>query len=279
MSIEEIILTHSAGRGMHKLRPYLAPNFCEQAADSILTHPGKALIATGFYVAGTCETDGPIGALALADALKQIGSEAVLVTDRFCAPILRQCCQHRVIDFPILPHDDSRECAEQLFAAEQPSLLISIERCGMAADGRYYNMRGDDISEFTAKLDALFAAFPVSIGIGDGGNEIGMGNLAEAIAAAGLPIQPCVTRVTFPVIATVSNWGAYGILAYLSRKQRRDLLSGFEERKLLEQLMAFGVVDGVSKRPDMSVDGFSPNVLDEIFGKLHSGVQKLAFAV
>ena len=139
MSIEEIILTHSAGRGIHKLRPYLAPNFCEQAADAILAHPGKTLIATGFYVAGTCETDGIIGAIALADALKEFDSEPVFVTDRFCAPILRQCSPHRVIDFPMLPHDESREYAEQLLAAEQPSLLISIERCGMAAETRNWN--------------------------------------------------------------------------------------------------------------------------------------------
>ncbi len=268
MSIEEIILTHSAGRGIHQLRPYLAPNFCEQAAEAILAHSGKTLIATGFYVAGTCETDGTVGAIVLADALKELGSEPVLVADHFCTPILRQCCQHRVIDFPMLLHDESRECAEQFLAAEQPTLLISIERCGMAADGGYYNMRGDDISEFTAKLDALFAAFPASIGIGDGGNEIGMGNLAEAIAAEGLPIRPCVTCVTFPVIATVSNWGAYGILAYLSRKQQRDFLKSFRERELLKQLVALGVVDGVSKRPEMSVDGFSLDVLEDILLKL-----------
>ena len=274
MSIEEIILTHSAGRGIHKLRPYLAPNFCEQAADAILAHPGKTLIATGFYVAGTCETDGPIGAIALADMLNALDSEPVFVTDRFCAPILRQCCSHHVIDFPILPPDDSRHFSEQLLATEQPSLLIGIERCGMAADGRYYNMRGGDISEFTAKLDALFEKFPVSIGIGDGGNEIGMGNLAAPIAAEGLPIRPCVTRVTFPVIATVSNWGAYGILAHLSRKRRRNLLTGFEERKLLEQFVALGVVDGVSKRPDMSVDGFSPTILHDVFEKLQGCVKE-----
>ncbi|GAK49762.1 hypothetical protein U14_00986 [Candidatus Moduliflexus flocculans] len=272
MSVEKIILTHSAGRGIHKLRSSLAPNFCEQAAEAILAHPGKTLIATGFYVAGTCETDGPVGAIALADALKELDSEPVFVTDRFCAPILRQCSSHRVIDFPILSHEDSRKCAAQLLATERPSLLISIERCGMAADGRYYNMRGDDISEFTAKLDWLFDGFPVSIGIGDGGNEIGMGNLAAAIAAQNLPIHPCVTRVTFPVIATVSNWGAYGMLAYLSRKRQRDFLNGVQERKLLERLAALGVVDGVSKQPAMNVDGFSLEILGEVFGKLQGYV-------
>ena len=272
MSIEEIIFTHSAGRGIHKLRSSLAPNFCEQAAEAILAHPGKTLIATGFYVAGTCETDGPVGAIALADALKELDSEPVFVTDRFCAPILRECCSHRVIDFPILSHEDSRKCAAQLLATERPSLLSSIERCGMTADGRYYNMRGDDISEFTAKLDGLFDGFPVSIGIGDGGNEIGMGNLAEAVATEGLPIRPCVTRVTFPVIATVSNWGVYGVLSYVSRKRQHDFLKGVQERMLLEQFVALGVVDGVSKQPAMSVDGFSLEVLDEVFGKLQGSV-------
>lgn len=272
MSVEEIILTHSAGRGIHKLRSSLAPNFCERAADAIFTHQGKVLIVTGFYVAGTCETDGLPGAIALASALKKLGSEPAVVTDRFCAPILRQCSSHRVIDFPILPHEESRKCAAQFLATEQPSLLISIERCGVAADGRYYNMRGDDISEFTAKLDWLFDGFPVTIGIGDGGNEIGMGNLAEAIAAEGLPIRPCVTRVTFPVIATISNWGAYGILAYISRKRQHNVLQNIQERTLLEQFVALGVVDGVSKRSAMSVDGFSLEILDEVLRKLQGYV-------
>ncbi len=48
----------------------------------------------------------------------------------------------------------------------------------------------------TARLDYLFEHGIPSVGIGDGGNEIGMGNLAEVI--------PGVDRL---VLASVSNWG------------------------------------------------------------------------
>ena len=67
--------------------------------------------------------------------------------------------------------------ARGILAEERPALLISIERCGMSKDRKYYNMRKVEVSEHTAKIDHLFLEFPTSIGIGDGGNEIGMGNL------------------------------------------------------------------------------------------------------
>jgi len=56
-------------------------------------------------------------------------------------------------------------------------------------------MADRDVTAFTAKIDALFESSIPSIGIGDGGNEIGMGNLADVIPkCAGLPALPCVTR-------------------------------------------------------------------------------------
>ena len=83
--IEDIILQYSGQRNIHKLRKYLPQNFCEQAADAILAHPGKVLITTGFWVAGTCETDGPVGAIVLADVINELGSEPVFVTE--CASL------------------------------------------------------------------------------------------------------------------------------------------------------------------------------------------------
>ena len=64
------------------------------------------------------------------------------------------------------PHPDALEGAD---------LLIFLERPGRAGDGRYYNMRGRDISASVVPLDDLAAhalerGLPV-IGIGDGGNE------------------------------------------------------------------------------------------------------------
>ena len=117
-------------------------------------------------------------------------------------------------------------------------------------------MRKTDISAHTAKIDYLFHEFPTSIGIGDGGNEIGMGNLVEGIRSEMLPIYPCITQVQHPLIATVSNWAAYGIVAYLSKKQGADYMKFVTVRKILEQLVAQGVVDGVHQKAMLSVDGF-----------------------
>lgn len=46
-------------------------------------------------------------------------------------------------------------------------------------------MRGRDVSEFTAPLDRLFlqtrARKITTIGVGDGGNEVGMANLRDLV--------------------------------------------------------------------------------------------------
>lgn len=267
--IEDIILQYSAQRNIQTLQKYLPANFCEQAAEAILRYPGKVLITTGFWVAGTCETDGPVGAIVLADVLSELSSEPAFVTDLFCTDILRACREYRVINFPITSDEESECLAHAILEQEQPSLLISIERCGMSEDRKYYNMRHVDISDYTAKIDYLFQEFPKSIGIGDGGNEIGMGNLAQEICREGLPISsPCTTTVCYPVIATVSNWAAYGISAYLSQKCQTDYMKFVDVRGILEQLVALGVVDGVVKRPELSVDGFSLATIESIVTKL-----------
>jgi len=268
MMIEDILFQYSANRNIHKLRPYLPLNFCEQAAEGLLNSPGTVLIATGFWVAGTCETDGPIGAMVLADVLQELGSIPIFVTDRFCAEVLRTCRDHQVLEFPIASHEQSRHIAQTVLEQHAPSCVISVERCGMSADHNYYNMRGVNISAYTAKLDYLFELFPMSIGIGDGGNEIGMGNLREAIQREALPIRPCTTQVTYPVLATVSNWGAYGIIAYLSRKTGRDYLKFVRVGDLLSQLVSLGVVDGVLKKPESRVDGFSLATIETIIRQL-----------
>lgn len=270
--IEDILLYHSDLRNIHKLCKYLPDNFCEHAANAILQHPGTVLITTGFYVAGTCETDGPIGAIVLADLLANMGSTPVFVTDRYCAEILRRCRQYRVIDFPIVSHEESQAIARTILTEEHPALLISIERCGMSKDRKYYNMRKMEVSDQTAKIDHLFLEFPTSIGIGDGGNEIGMGNLAQEILMEALPIYPCVTRVQYPLIATVSNWAAYGIAAYLSQKQGRDYMKFVTVRDILAQLVALGVVDGVLKEPAMSVDGFSLDAIEDVVAALRKQI-------
>ncbi len=62
----------------------------------------------------------------------------------------------------------------------------------MTANGRYYNMRMQDITDYVAKYDIFFQLCTCpTLAFGDGGNEIGMGNIREELSH--LPIAPSLT--------------------------------------------------------------------------------------
>jgi hypothetical protein len=163
------------------------------------------------------------------------------------------------VEFPIADDPSSKQYADELLAKLKPSVLVSIERGGMTRGGQYLNMRGVDYSPYNARLDYLFNGQTPSVGIGDGGNEIGMGNLASEIPQFDtLPDDPAVTCVDKLLIASVSNWGGYGLIAALSLLVGKNLLpSGQEEEDLIRKMVDAGAVDGVSGNNISAVDAWS----------------------
>jgi hypothetical protein len=141
---------------------------------------------------------------------------------------------------------------------------VAIERPARTRDGDYRSARGESVKDWNAPLDALFlVAGPrvVTVGIGDGGNEIGMGNVARRIPLARrpdgrrVPIAG-VVRVRHLVVAGTSNWGAYGVIAALEALAARALLpSAEEERAMVQACVDAGAVDGITRRPEPTVDG------------------------
>jgi hypothetical protein len=262
--IEAIILDHGA-RGMDAAQAALRPGYCGRAASLFLERQGCILIGTGFPVAGSFETDGPLGAIALYRALERMGSEPIFA----CAPPISKVLakSFRTREIPILDWEATRPLAAAALAELRPALVVAVERPGVAADGRYYNMRGRDISDALAKLDLLFelAECP-TIAVGDGGNEIGMGNLGPALA--GLPLKPSVTRCSELVVAAVSNWGVYGILAAMGRARGMDFLAGFDPRREAEWLVGHGALDGITGAAEPTEDGFPLSVGIDIITRL-----------
>ena len=262
-------------RGIAALRPHLPADFCDQAAELVLEHPGTAMIVTGFYIvsAGATETDGPPGAVAIGDALKAIGYDVVYVTDEHTAAVLSGTAGSgaRVVDFPIAGVEESRSFAEELLSEIAPSVIIGIERCGLTSEGLYRNMRGVDISEYNAKADYLFEGGVPSVGIGDGGNEIGLGNLADIIPTVPSLVRlPCVTTTSELVIASVSNWGGYGLVAAMSRIKGKNLLPSIEaEQALVKHNVELGAVDGPSGEAVPMVDGFTLEENSQALRELH----------
>ena len=274
-AIEEIILSGDK-RGISALRPLLPDDFCADAARYVLDHPGTTLIATGFYIlsAQAVETDGPPGAAAIGRALEALGTRVVYVTDLHGAGVVRAAVgpAAEVIEFPLADVRASEEAADAMLAEYAPALLVGIERCAPSDDGVYRNMRSIDITPHTARTDTLFERHEASVGIGDGGNEIGMGMFAPEIAAsAQLPDQPAVTRTAKLVIASVSNWGAYGLVAAMSLLVGRNLLLDVEEEeRLVRACVEAGAVDGFSGERVERVDGFELPEYSKTLAALHA---------
>ncbi len=277
-SIEDLILANDQ-RGVSELRPHLPADFCNRAAQYILDHPGGALIVTGFYIlsAGKPETDGPPGAIAIGNALQALGRRVSYVSDSHATPLLRDWLgdEAEVVDFPIWDAKSSQQAAADILSELKPSLVISIERCGRSKDDKYRNMRAADITAYTARLDYLFESGIPSVGIGDGGNEIGMGNLAAFIPGVDrLPDEPAVTQVDRLVLASVSNWGGYGLVAALSQLVGRNLLPTVEEdARMIRRMVKLGAVDGFSGENKNYVDGFTLEKNGEVLQRLHNLLQ------
>jgi len=229
----------------------------------------KVGLITGFYVPlgspPAAETDGPIGAALLAKGFAEVGVPCRLATDNLC----RSACAAALAGAgaAAVPVDVVREIAAAVATWRGAGIThaVSIERCGRSADGAPRNMKGLDISAYTAPLDELFTAGPwETIAIGDGGNEIGMGSLSRELIAQHVDhgeTIACITPARHLIVAGVSNWGAYGLLGALAalRPDWRDrLLACLDERldaAVLEAAVNDGpAVDGVSRLRTMTVD-------------------------
>jgi D-glutamate cyclase len=104
---------------------------------------------------------------------------------------------------------------------------------------------------------------PVTIGVGDGGNEIGMGNVRARLVRQGALMARIAATVTVDhlVVAGVSNWGAYGIVAHLGQLAGQPLLhTPAQERELVAACVEAGASDGVTRRREPTVDALPLDV-------------------
>ncbi|MCR5555493.1 MAG: DUF4392 domain-containing protein [Bacteroidales bacterium] len=263
--IEDIILQHDQ-RGMQQLAKYLNDNYCMNAAQALWQcKKGNILILTGFFVKNQGETDGPLGSIFLYKALKILGFSPIIVSDEYAASYFEG------LPFILYTHNSQ---AEEILENYQPVAIVSIERCGRAADGKYYNMRKNDISLQTAPIDELvLRASCLTIGIGDGGNEIGMGKLSCHMQH--IDLIPSIVPCNYLIVASVSNWGSYGLIAALSMLWHKDLLP--EEQDMgnyLKYIVTKGAVDGFSGENKPCIDGFDLSVEQAIVKDLKRLITK-----
>ncbi|MBD3289190.1 DUF4392 domain-containing protein [candidate division KSB1 bacterium] len=159
------------------------------------------------------------------------------------------------------------DCVADLFSKYGPGELA----------GKCLNMRAESIDPYNAPTHLLFDyihqnRLPVAtIGIGDGGNEIGMGaipwNLVRQNINSGVGGRiACRVLTDYTIVAGVSNWGAQALLASIAclMKQEKvflDLITEESETACLQFLTENRLaVDGVLGIPNLSVDGIGWDV-------------------
>ncbi|MFO0826043.1 MAG: DUF4392 domain-containing protein [Gemmataceae bacterium] len=256
----------------------------QAACRSIAKGPFSLLgVVTGFFIPGGAppafETDGPLGAVFFAEAIEhlEIGRVMVFAEGR-CLPSLR--AGFEAVGLTTEWEDESIRCLADWTTEvsicgqnRRPkfSHLVSIERAGPSTDGRCRSMKARDITEEMAPAQRAFqsplreALANCTIGIGDGGNEIGMGKIPHETIVKNIPngdLIHCRVPTDHLIVCGVSNWGAYALAAgvYVLRgvKPPADLFDPDREREILEVMVREGpLVDGVTGKQTATVDGLT----------------------
>ena len=244
------------------VRPALArvpaDSYARAAQELLDRRPGVVLLITGFPIQGIAETDGPPGAAAVGRALRELSWHVVTVVDPMTRPVIealgRDLGEIEEIDAVGLAQAET--ATGRLLDRVRPHAAIAIERPGLTADGRLANMRGETLDPSPVPMDGLLRV-PISIGVGDGGNELGLGSLASFMRRRRISPAPCVTRARHVLLASVSNWGAYGFTAMLEMLAGRPLMpTEADDRRWMRAIVRAGAVDGVTARCEPTVDTF-----------------------
>ncbi|MCK5159541.1 MAG: DUF4392 domain-containing protein, partial [Candidatus Heimdallarchaeota archaeon] len=206
----------------------LSENIFEQTARIIRRRKfKKAIIITGFPKGETYETDGPIGSFVIADLLRtnlKIKNVIITVPQKLLDKIKLLCRE-------ILPEISLRAIEEIGVDHLETTLAISIEFPGPNRKGIFHHMNGNslDSSFLMIKDPILFLRKfwlgmgernpdSLTVGIGDGGNELGLGEfeqqIQQIIPFGNLCSCSCKTGIASSISSSItllgntSNWAA-----------------------------------------------------------------------
>lgn len=265
--LDKIMKQDLGGRGFLGALP---ENPVSETYETLKT-ASRVLLLTGFPVRlgegkFIGETDGPSGTANLAHALTESGAEVLVITDKASFHLLEAALQYRApkADIALLPDENTADFIKDCILTFRPTHFISLERPGKATDGHYHNMRGEYIDDMITD-SALFLSEAkrfgaVTISIGDGGNEMGMGAFHKEVVA-NVPCGDVICAeegADLTLASGVSNWWGWGIAALLSKQGGKNLLpTDAEETELLHRVVLAGGVDGCTKENTDTVDNLS----------------------
>jgi hypothetical protein len=291
--IQQDVGNRGLARDPHENLLTACPDDLFRACESIARTPAPALgVVTGFTIPTAAppaaETDGSLGALFLARALVPLGIPVVLAIDPPYVPALevglRACGLLGRVPVRPLPEvgpgithlvaleragpTHTEESIRAAYPHDPGTVSLFLREVPPERRGHCHTMSGRDITAWTCPAHEFFeapAAGLTTIGIADGGNEVGMGKIPWHVVRKNIPGGgriACRVRTDHLIVAGVSNWGAYalavGVALLLGKSLDPGLFDlGAEEALLRVLVEEGGLVDGISGRPMAVVDGLS----------------------
>ena len=272
---------------------------CYDAAERIMSGSTKSrtvMITTGFVVPPwlEAETDGPVGSATLARSLNlALDLTPIIITEKAAVPKMKAMMEavgFRVRDTGEIgevprratvlgfttDYKQATKEAEDLVSKISPSSVIAIEKAAPNRVGVFHSGVGVDVSSLSAKVDKLIEEAKKSgiptVGIGDAGNEIGMGCIEDAVRTL-LPtgsecgcschggVASAVSTDSL-IVAGTSNWGAPAIEALLAYhfKSRELLHDAKTELRMIETAASLGYIDPASGFADPGVDAIPASI-------------------
>lgn len=265
------------------------------------------------------ETDGIVGALLLVRALVKAFNITpfLLVTEKnipavkACVPLLGLHAYENIETAKKMPYSfaytsipvsplAANAKIKMLLNKVHPALLFSTETAGANEEGQYHNAVGVNMTDIEAKQDSLFTGWQLqgvpTFAVGDLGNEMGMGTLADFITKF-IPYagdgshkggkDDCstgckcgckhgivaATKAEYVITATVSDWGVYGVIAALAFLCKNiDIMHDEKiEDDVLRECSRCGMVDMTGALVP-SIDGFDVEIEKEIVALMRSTV-------
>jgi len=221
---------------------------------------GKVAIVTGIVFANVLpkgEVDGPIGAAVLGRALSMLGHEVDLMVESQMTDVMEGLI--KTLGYPGKVVTTDKRSSEEVTAwADDYDIAVTVEKLGRASDGLRHSVNGTPLDkDGDFYIDDFIVAMTekgkLTIGIGDGGNEIGFGKMLEQVQKTVLhgPTIATTTATKYLVPAAVSNYGAYALTAALALGAEKPelLVDGAMVKTLIEGVVALGCLDGGTLNP------------------------------
>lgn len=247
------------------------------------------------------EVDGLLGTAALARVLC-LGCRAnvVILTEERVEEPLRAACEGAGLNFvsdgPEMANsvrframpigdDACQKQVEELLAAD-PTAVIAVEKLSPNDKGVIHGVTGISYHEVHANpkylVDEARSRGILTVGIGDGGNEVGFGAIQDTVATVMPAGTTCLcgcgggsaaaVATDVLVAAAISNWGAYGVSAMMCwlLETPEHLVTDDDVDRMLRDVVRAGAFDGCFARPVLCDDGVPLDVHKGFLKMLHS---------